>query len=109
MSRDDELNELQRRTEFARRMGGPEKIQRHRDNGRLPVRERIDALVDAGSFVEVGALAGSGRYDDNGQLVDFIPSNLVFGRATIELVRGEHTLRARAGTSESAVIRFTVE
>jgi acetyl-CoA carboxylase carboxyltransferase component len=70
VSRDDELNELKRRTEFARRMGGPEKVQRHRDNGRLPVRERIDALVDAGSFVEVGALAGSGRYDDNGQLFD---------------------------------------
>ena len=106
VSRDDELNELKRRTEFARRMGGPEKIQRHRDNGRLPVRERIDALVDDGSFVEVGALAGSGRYDDHGRLVDFIPSNLVFGRATIEqrpaVVVGDD-FTVRGGASDGAV------
>jgi len=106
MSRDDELNELRHRTELAQRMGGPEKIQRHRDNGRLPVRERIDALVDGGSFVEVGALAGSGRYDQHGSLVDFTPSNLVFGRAAIErrpvVVVGDD-FTVRGGASDGAV------
>jgi hypothetical protein len=47
------------------------------------VRERIDALVDAGSFVEVGALAGAAA-TTSGKLIDFTPSNLVFGRARIE-------------------------
>ena len=106
MPRDDELHELRQRTELAQRMGGPEKLQRHRDNGRLPVRERIDALVDAGSFVEVGALAGSGRYDDSGKLIDFTPSNLVFGRARIEqrpaVVVGDD-FTVRGGASDGAV------
>ena len=106
MPRDDELHELRQRTELAQRMGGPEKLQRHRDNGRMPVRERIDALVDAGSFVEVGALAGSGRYDDSGKLIDFTPSNLVFGRARIEqrpaVVVGDD-FTVRGGASDGAV------
>ena len=35
-----------------------EELARHRAAGRLTVRERIDALIDPGSFVEIGALAG---------------------------------------------------
>ena len=38
-------------------MGGEERVDRQRDIGKLPVRERIDLLVDAGSFVEYGLLA----------------------------------------------------
>jgi acetyl-CoA carboxylase carboxyltransferase component len=106
VSREDELNELQQRLALARRMGGPEKLQRHRDNGRLPVRERIEVLVDAGSFVEVGAFAGSGRYDDDGKLIDFTPSNLVFGRARIEgrpmVVVGDD-FTVRGGANDGAV------
>jgi acetyl-CoA carboxylase carboxyltransferase component len=106
VSRSDELNELRQRTELARRMGGVDKLKRHRDQGRLPVRERIDALVDPGSFVEVGALAGSGRYDEQGRLADFTPSNLVFGRATLNqrsavIVGDDFTVRG--GANDGAV------
>jgi acetyl-CoA carboxylase carboxyltransferase component len=39
-------------------MGGPDKVKRQHDAGRLTVRERIDALLDPGSFHEIsGALA----------------------------------------------------
>ena len=44
----------QSREELARRMGGEERIQRQHDNGRLTVRERIDALVNPGSFHRSG-------------------------------------------------------
>ena len=37
---------------------------------RLTVRERIDALVDGGSFREVGAISGKAEYDGAGDLVD---------------------------------------
>ena len=47
MSWEPELDELARRTELARRMGGEEKVARHRAQGKLTVRERIDALLDA--------------------------------------------------------------
>jgi acetyl-CoA carboxylase carboxyltransferase component len=46
--------------------GGDERsIARHRERGKLPVRERIDRLVDPGSaFLELSALAANGVYDD---------------------------------------------
>ncbi len=45
--------------------GGDERsIKRHRSRGKLPVRERIDRLIDPGSaFLELSALAASDLYD----------------------------------------------
>lgn len=48
---------LRERQERAREMGGPEGLRRHRESGRLPVRERIDLLVDPQTWFEIGALA----------------------------------------------------
>ena len=40
-------------------------IARHRERGKLPVRERIDRLLDPGSaFLELSPLAAGGMYDD---------------------------------------------
>ena len=58
-----ELDELARREAFAREMGGVEKVKRQRDQGRLTVRERIDGLIDAKSFHEIGAISGSAEYE----------------------------------------------
>jgi len=46
--------------------GGDERsIARHRERGKLPVRERIDRLLDPGSaFLELSPLAATGLYDD---------------------------------------------
>src|SRR6266540_4514765 len=46
--------------------GGDERsIARHRDRGKLPVRERIERLIDPGSaFLELSALAAGGLYED---------------------------------------------
>jgi acetyl-CoA carboxylase carboxyltransferase component len=53
------LNELKERTERARAMGGTGKIGRLHDNGRLTARERIESLLDRGTFDEMGLLAHS--------------------------------------------------
>ena len=47
--------------------GGDERsIARHRERGKLPVRERIDRLLDPGSsFLELSPLAANGLYDDD--------------------------------------------
>jgi acetyl-CoA carboxylase carboxyltransferase component len=47
--------------------GGDERsIARHRERGKLPVRERIDRLLDPGSsFLELSPLAATGLYDDD--------------------------------------------
>jgi len=45
--------------------GDDPSIARHRERGKLPVRERIDRLVDPGSpFLELSPLAANGLYDD---------------------------------------------
>ena len=101
-----ELDELARRQAFAKAMGGPDKVQRQHDNGKLTVRERVEQLVDAGSFVEVGSLAGSGEYDEQGALKHVTPSNVVFGRARIDarpvVVIGDD-FTVRGGANEGAV------
>jgi len=40
-------------------MGGPELVERQHSLGKLTVRERIELLFDAGTFVESGLLAGA--------------------------------------------------
>jgi len=54
-------------TVAARGAGGDDRsIARHRERGKLPVRERIDRLLDPGSaFLELSPLAATGLYDDD--------------------------------------------
>jgi acetyl-CoA carboxylase carboxyltransferase component len=45
--------------------GDDRSVARHRERGKLLVRERIDRLIDPGSaFLELNALAANGLYDD---------------------------------------------
>ena len=55
---DATLEDLQRRQQQARAMGGAEKLAQRRAEGRLDARSRIDGLLDPGSFTEIGTLAG---------------------------------------------------
>ena len=84
MSWKAEVDELQQRREAALRGGGEEATARQHERGRLTVRERIDALVDPGSFREQGRVAGSSETDAEGRLVEFRPTNAVMGTARIE-------------------------
>jgi len=60
------VDELRARTDQNRHGGGPKYLERHRAQGKLPVRERIERLIDRGSpFLELSALAGWGMYDDD--------------------------------------------
>lgn len=51
------LAELEEYRAVARAMGGEDKIAAQKKSGKMTVRERIDALFDDGSFVEIGLLA----------------------------------------------------
>ncbi|HEX4920588.1 MAG TPA: carboxyl transferase domain-containing protein, partial [Candidatus Bathyarchaeia archaeon] len=48
-----QFDELKHKTEQAKLGGGPEKIESQHARGKMTARERVDALVDPGSFVEV--------------------------------------------------------
>jgi propionyl-CoA carboxylase beta chain len=53
----ERLEELRRRREASLQGGGPEAIARQHDRGKLTARERIELLLDDGSFVETDAFA----------------------------------------------------
>ena len=55
---DSRIEDLHERREQARLGGGEEKIALQHERGKLTARERIDLLVDAGTFVELGIHAG---------------------------------------------------
>src|ERR1700749_848283 len=101
-----ELDELARREAFAREMGGVEKVKRQRDQGRLTVRERIDKMVEADAFHEIGAVSGIGEYDEHGELKHLTPANCVFGRGkvdgrTVVVVGDDFTVRG--GSADASI------
>jgi acetyl-CoA carboxylase carboxyltransferase component/biotin carboxyl carrier protein len=59
-------------------------VVRQRGRGKLTCRERIDLVLDPGTFREVGSIAGFATYDDEGRISDFTPSNHVGGWGKIE-------------------------
>jgi 3-methylcrotonyl-CoA carboxylase beta subunit/propionyl-CoA carboxylase len=60
------LTEWRDRTARIREGGGPRYVERHRQQGKLPVRERIARLIDPDTpFLELSALAAWGMYDDD--------------------------------------------
>jgi len=52
------LDDLQRRRDASRAMGGDERLKKHRDAGKLDARARVAHLLDPGSFQELGTLVG---------------------------------------------------
>jgi acetyl-CoA carboxylase carboxyltransferase component len=84
MSWKPELDELERRRRLALKLGGADKVARHKAAGKLTVRERIAGLVDEGSFEEIGSIAGFPEYDAEGNLSGLTPANVVCGRARID-------------------------
>jgi acetyl-CoA carboxylase carboxyltransferase component len=106
MSWEPELDELRRREELARRMGGEERVARQHASGRLTVRERIERLFDPGSFHETGALAGRASYGEDGELEDFLPTNTVVGQGRIDgrraVVQGDD-FTIRGGAADAAI------
>src|SRR5438128_11813849 len=59
------VGELRERLSRAREGGGAKYLDRHREQGKLPVRDRIARLLDRGSpFLELSPLAAFGLYDD---------------------------------------------
>ncbi len=56
--RREEIENLHKLREISKQGGGPEKIKRQHERGKLTVRERLDLLFDPGTFCEIGILAG---------------------------------------------------
>jgi acetyl-CoA carboxylase carboxyltransferase component len=61
------LRELRKKEAEVKHGGGPEAIAKHRQKGKLFVRDRIERLIDPGSpFFEIGLLTAYGMYEEYG-------------------------------------------
>ena len=102
-----ELDQLAKLSALAREHGGAEKVARHKAAGKLTARERIDGLLDGGSFHEIGGIAGSARYDTSEtEVTGFTPANLVIGRGAVEqrpVVVAADDFTVRGGANDGAV------
>ncbi|OLB07548.1 MAG: methylmalonyl-CoA carboxyltransferase [Candidatus Rokubacteria bacterium 13_2_20CM_69_15_1] len=101
-----EMDELRRREELAEQLGGPERVKRQHDGGRYTIRERIAKLVDASTFHELGKIAGRATYDEHNDLESLVPSNFVFGRATVDgrpVVVGGDDFTVRGGSADATI------
>ncbi len=108
MSWKSELEELARRREMALKMGGPDKVKRQKDRGKLNARERLELLLDKDSFREIGMLAGKGKYDKDGKLIQSAPSNFIFGRGDIygrPVVATADDFTVRGGAADASIVR----
>ena len=102
MSWKPEADEIRRRYADAEALGGEESVRRHHEQGRLTVRERIGALLDPGSFQEVGKLTGTASYDDAGKLRKVVPAPYVMGLGQLDgrpVAIGGEDFTIRGGTS----------
>ena len=63
MNREQRLAELRRRREQALAGGGPERVAKIHAKGCLTARERLELLLDPGSFVEIGTFVTHRAHD----------------------------------------------
>ncbi len=111
MSWEKEVNELSQRRFLARQQGGKTGIAKQHAKGRLTIRERIEALLDDGSFREHGRATASPVYDDNDEIIEYVPANYVVGFGKVggrRLVVGGEDFTLKGGSPNAAGLRKSV-
>ncbi|GGD31600.1 propionyl-CoA carboxylase subunit beta [Microbacterium faecale] len=101
-----EIDELHERREMAYALGGEERVVSHNERGNLTVRQRIEYLLDQGTFEEVGVLTGAAAYGEDGRVSTVTPANSVIGTGRIggcrTMVAGDD-FTVRGGSSEASI------
>ncbi len=80
----DKLTDLARRREEALLGGGHERIEAQHSKGKLTARERLDLLLDAGSFQEIGMFVKHRVHDFGLEKQRFAGDGVVTGYGRIE-------------------------
>jgi len=81
-------------------------VVRQRNRNKLTCRERIELLLDDGSFREVGSIAGFTTRDEYGDIEAFTPANMVGGHGTIDqrpAIVCADDFTSRGGHSDGAI------
>jgi acetyl-CoA carboxylase carboxyltransferase component len=88
------VSELHDRIESVKQGGGPKYLQRHRGQGKLPVRERIDKLLDDGSpFLELSPLAAWDLYDNEAPAAGLVTGIGRVSRREVLIVANDATVK----------------
>ncbi len=78
------IEDLYKRKERIKQMGGDERIKKQHEQGKLTARERIDLLLDPGSFVEINPFVEK-RNTDFGLDKMYLPADgVITGYGTID-------------------------
>ncbi|KAI2478415.1 Propionyl-CoA carboxylase beta chain mitochondrial [Pyrenophora tritici-repentis] len=88
---------------------------RQKQSGKLWVRERVEQLLDSGSFQEVGSVSGTVKWKQLGPMreepEDFVPSNNVQGFGKLrgrKIVFTADDFSIRAGHADGALMEKTI-
>ena len=111
MAWEKEISEVHRKRELAKQLGGADGVARQHAKGRMTIRERIDGLLDDGSFQELGMGAGSAYRDENGEITEFLPANFVLGFGKVEgrdCVIGGEDFTLKGGSPNAAGLRKSI-
>ena len=84
MAVDDRTEELRRRRARAKEGGGRERIDAQHGKGKLTARERLEALLDSGSFVETDVFVEHRTSDFGMDQKRFPGDGVVTGHGTID-------------------------
>lgn len=83
-SMQEELKKLSEMEEKAKLGGGAEKLEQQRKMGKMTARERIEYILDPGSFVELNMFAEHQCYDFGMDKKRFLGDGVVTGYGTID-------------------------
>ena len=106
-----ETVELKKRRSLAKQQGGDKAIDLQHAKGRLTLRERIDLLLDKGSFQEQGEIAGGSETNEKGEIESLTPANFILGFGKIsgkQVVVGGEDFTVKGGSPNSAGLRKSV-
>ncbi len=78
------IEELREKRAASRAGGGPERVQRQRDKGRNTAYERLDILLDPGSFREVDAFIQHRSHNFNLDKQRYLGDSVVTGWGTVD-------------------------
>ena len=106
MSWKSEVDELNQRRKNALKLGGKKGVDYQHKIGKYTARERVDKLLDDGTFRELGMIAGRAEYDEDGVFRDSSPSNAIMGRGKVDGVKvvvSADDFTIRGGSSEATI------
>src|SRR5260221_12346167 len=83
MTNDPKIDALRQRKEEAKRGGGAARVEAQHKNGRLTARERIDLLLDKGSFRELDAFVTHRTHDFGLHRQQYTGDSVVTGWGTV--------------------------